>query len=180
MQCPWCCWRCPGGFGCVTLVSCLWNARKRRRGQREVDVPNRAEFAKEIEELFWGDVEAGNSQRIAGRNRRGALTSGSLRRELCMRKTSQRRSCVGRSQPCGRARNAQLRRGADVPIDFRCYVLPTATHTLATVRRWRRASGCAVRRGREGAWAYRGDAVVEERVAPAARTRFSHVEGRRN
>jgi hypothetical protein len=32
-----------------------------------------------------------------------------------------------------RARNAQLRRGADVPIDFRCYVLPTATHTLATV-----------------------------------------------
>ena len=29
------------------------------------------------------------------------------------------------STQCGEAR--------DVPIDFRCYILPTATHTLATV-----------------------------------------------
>jgi hypothetical protein len=26
-----------------------------------------------------------------------------------------------------------MRRGADIPIDFRCYILPAATHTLATV-----------------------------------------------
>jgi hypothetical protein len=37
---------------------------------------------------------------------------------------------VGRRQPCDEARNAEA---ADVPIDFRCYALSTATHTLATV-----------------------------------------------
>jgi hypothetical protein len=25
-----------------------------------------------------------------------------------------------------------MRRGANIPVDFRCYILPTATHTLAT------------------------------------------------
>jgi hypothetical protein len=32
--------------------------RSASRRSHEVDVPDRAEFAKEIEELFWSDVEA--------------------------------------------------------------------------------------------------------------------------
>jgi hypothetical protein len=48
-----------------------------------------------------------------------------------------------------------MRPGADVPIDFRCYVLPTATHTLATVVGDR--EGLLVARSEEGkveTWEY--------------------------
>jgi hypothetical protein len=40
------------------LVAHAKKARSGSRRSREVDVPDRAEFAKEIEELLWSDVEA--------------------------------------------------------------------------------------------------------------------------
>lgn len=95
-----------------------------------MDVPDRAEFAKEIEELLWRDVEA--TKRLA-HLRAAWRTNTNLKfltkRALCENDMSAEVVCVGRGQPCRRARNAERR---NVPVDFRCYILPTATHTLAT------------------------------------------------
>ena len=56
MQCPWCCWQCPGGFG-WQQVSMARAAEGLTGGER--NVPHRAELAKEVEKLLWSDVEAG-------------------------------------------------------------------------------------------------------------------------